>query len=115
MSYLMILYVHLRFRRRNKMKIKGRYTPWEGNDVTFSNEELEKAARTFIGKPVKLMFNETIGVITDAEYNDGGIDYVAEISDLRASLRYYGIDDKKLINGLYFECLSIIVEEQGKW
>ena len=70
------------------MKAKGRYTPWVGSGIFISKEELEKSARTLIGKPVKVNFKETVGIIIDAEYKDGGIDYEIELNDPRAEYMY---------------------------
>ncbi|HUW44754.1 MAG TPA: hypothetical protein VMW50_03070 [Dehalococcoidia bacterium] len=70
------------------MKAKGRYTPWVGSNIFISKEELEKSARTLIGKPVKANFKEIVGIIIDAEYRDGGIDYEMELNDPRTEYMY---------------------------
>jgi len=94
------------------MRIKGRYTPWSKNTIIITNEELEKATRSLIGKPVKLNFDEVIGVVMDAEYEDGGIDYEAEILDARAGSKY-GTLDGNIARDVVFQCLSLVTDENN--
>ena len=71
------------------MRAKGRYTPWIGSGMFITHEELEKSARTLIGKPVKLNFGNKVGVVIDANYCDGGIDYELELDEPRAEYMYH--------------------------
>lgn len=54
-----------------------------GNGKKYVDEELHRAARTLVGKPVTLNHNmqKIKGDVTWAEYEDGNIEYVMEISD----------------------------------
>jgi len=69
---------------KNTIKIRG--VALHGDTVSRNNrvyvdEELSKAARTFIGKPVTINhnMNEKVGTVDWAEYEDGALEYLATI------------------------------------
>jgi len=69
---------------KNTIKIKG--VALKGNAISRNNRvyvesELEKAARSWIGKPVTINhnMNEKVGTVDWAEYEDGALEYLATI------------------------------------
>ena len=90
------------------MKVNAR---WEPQTHKIPNEELEKATHTLIGKPVKIDFQgKPIGIVTDATYQDGGINIEAELDSPRTA---YFFDDPKLDGvptNIVFESLSFLTK-----
>ena len=65
------------------MKISGVWSP--SGDVFIPEEELKRAAKTLIGRPVRVNFQGTpVGVVTNAEYVPGGIRYTIDVQELKA-------------------------------
>lgn len=68
----------------SKLRIKGKalYATVSGNHRKYVDEELLRSARTLAGKPVTINhdLNHVIGHVLDADYEDGFIEYVAEIN-----------------------------------
>lgn len=60
------------------MKVKGEFGTDIFKNIIISLDELERAARTLIGKPVKLDF-ENVGTVVDAEFKEGRVHYIAEV------------------------------------
>jgi len=93
------------------MKIKGLWKPIKG-DVVFPEEELKRAAKTLMGKPVRVGFEgPPIGYVVDAVYIEGahgggGIEYVVEIPELKAAYLVEHLKDNK-VHGAVFTELSL--------
>jgi len=60
------------------MKMRGKFTY---KPITISTEELLKAARTLIGKPIRLNFDETktVGKVVETEVVNETLDFIVEV------------------------------------
>jgi len=68
------------------VKFNGRWEPSHINNVVFPEEEIKRAARTLVGKPVRVNFEgDAVGYVVDAEYVPGGIEYTIEVPNLKAA------------------------------
>lgn len=89
------------------MKLSGRWEPTHIKNIVFPEEELQRAARTLVGRPVRVNFKgDAVGHVVDAEYTLGGIDYVVEIPSLKAGFTMRYMEGRK-IRGVTFTELSL--------
>jgi len=89
--------------------VKARYVPTPLFKV--SNEELEKATPTLIGKPVRVNFQgEPVGIVLDAIYQDGGIDLDVELRGFRAGAEIAEVEMDGSYSNIRFGELSLLTK-----